>query len=74
MGTVRGAAVAGRGVTSRERPGGRCDGGDEERRRGEKKGCRRERGEDCMKKRKKQYEKKPLVTCEIISTDLFGES
>lgn len=53
VGTVRGAAVAGRGVTSRERPGGRCNGGDEERRRGEKKGCRRERGEDCMKKKKK---------------------
>lgn len=46
MGTVRAAAAAaaaaGRGVTSRERPGGRCDGGEGGRKtkRKEKKGCR----------------------------------
>lgn len=53
------ADVAGRGVTSRERRGGRREGrgtdreggGDEER--GKEKGRRRERGDDCIKGKQK---------------------
>lgn len=70
-GTVRAAAVVGRGVTSRERPGGRGDGGEE--RRGEKKGCWRERGDDCMKRRKKK-EKTTIMTPVIHPTVLFYRS
>lgn len=48
---VLGADVEGRGVTSRERPGGICEGGDEER--GKEKGRRGERGDDCIKGKQK---------------------
>lgn len=58
-GTVRGAAVAGRGVTSRERPGGRGDGGEESR--GKKNGCWRERGDDCMKRKENKTIMTPVI-------------
>lgn len=70
-----GAAVTGRGVTSRERPGGRGDGGEE--RRGKKNGCRRERGDDCMKREKNPNKNKTRMTPVIhpafcLFTIMFG--
>lgn len=54
--TIRVADVAGRDVTSRERPGGRGEGGDEKR--GKEKVQMSEPGDDCMLRRTTQNERK----------------
>lgn len=65
-----GADVAGRGVTSRERPGGRGGGGEKRRGGRRRDGGERERGDDCIKGKTKK-EKKATMTSVIHPTVFF---
>lgn len=67
--SLSGADVAGRGVTSRERPGGRGGGGEEKR--GKEKGRRRERGDDCIKGNQTNQTKKTTIMTPVIHPTFF---